>query len=107
MGPDKKDVATGSFFGVGQAALIGPQKTTIAEQLICSEGYDVSLRIVNGMSRTDVDVLEVMRLWGDGDSVTGRSRRRMQQTSNRDKEGEISGGNCDASYHKETSSRDK
>jgi hypothetical protein len=50
------------------------------------------------MSR-NVDLLEVMRLWGDGDSGTGRSCRRMQQTSNRDKGGEISGGKSDASYH--------
>jgi hypothetical protein len=65
MGPDEKDVAnvaTGNFVGVGEAALAGAQKATIAEQLIRSEGYDVSSRIVNGMSRT-VDVLEVVRLW--------------------------------------------
>jgi hypothetical protein len=67
MGPDEKGVAAGSFVGVGEAVLIGAQKATIAEQRICSEGYDVSSRIVNGMSRT-VDVLEVIRLWGDADS---------------------------------------
>jgi hypothetical protein len=67
MGPDEEDVATGGVVGVGEAALIGAQKATIAEQLIRSETYDVSSRIVNGMSRT-VDVLEVMGLWGDGDS---------------------------------------
>jgi hypothetical protein len=38
------------FAGVGEASLIGAQKATIAEQLIRSEGYE--------MSRT-VDVLEV------------------------------------------------
>jgi hypothetical protein len=61
VGPDEKDVATGSFVGVGEAVLIGGPKATIAEQHICSEGYDLSSRIINGMSRT-VDVLEVMRL---------------------------------------------
>jgi hypothetical protein len=99
MGPDEEDVGTGGVVGVGEAALIGAQKATIAEQLIRSETYDVSSRIVNGMSRT-VDVLEVMGLWGDGDSDAGRSRRRMQQSSNRDKEGQISGGKSDASYNK-------
>jgi hypothetical protein len=59
MGTDKKDVATGRVVGVKEAALIGPQKATIAEQLIRSEGYGVSSRIVNGMSRT-VDALTVM-----------------------------------------------
>jgi hypothetical protein len=98
MGPDEEDVGTGGVVGVGEAALIGAQKATIAEQLIRNETYDVSSRIVNGMSRT-VDVLEVMGLWGDGDSDAGRSRRRTQQSSNRDKEGEISGGKSDASYH--------
>jgi hypothetical protein len=99
MGADEEDVATGGFVGLGDSVLIGAQKATIAEQLIRSESYDVSSRIVNGMSRT-VDVLEVMGLWGDGDSDVGRSRRRMKHTSNRDKDGEISGGKSDASYQK-------
>jgi hypothetical protein len=83
MGPDEKDVATGSFVGVGEAAQIGAQKATITELLIQSEEYSVSPRIVNGLSR-NVAVLEVMRLGGDADSVEGRcrSRRRVQQTSN-------------------------
>jgi hypothetical protein len=59
----------GRYVGVGEAELNGAQKAAIAEQLIRSEGYDVSLRIVDGMSRT-LDVLEVMTLWGDGDSDT-------------------------------------
>jgi hypothetical protein len=49
----------------------------------------MSSRIVNGMIRT-VDALKVTGLWEDGDSDAGRSRRRMQETSNRDKEGELS-----------------
>jgi hypothetical protein len=71
MGPDEKDVATGRVVGVGEAALIGPQKATIAEQLIRSEEYGVSSRIVNGMSQT-VDTLTVMGLSMAGDSYAGR-----------------------------------
>jgi hypothetical protein len=37
MDPDEKGVATGSFVGVGEVALIGAQKATIAEKLIQSE----------------------------------------------------------------------
>jgi hypothetical protein len=62
----------------------------------------VSSRIINGVSRT-VDVSDVTRLWEDDDSDAGRSRRRMRQTSNRDKEGEISDGKSDASYHERQS----
>jgi hypothetical protein len=36
----------------------------------------------------------------EGNTKMGRSRRRIQQSSNRDKEGEISYGKSDASYHK-------
>jgi hypothetical protein len=32
IGPDEEDVATKSFVGVGEAAVIGAQRTTIAEQ---------------------------------------------------------------------------
>jgi hypothetical protein len=70
MGPDEKDVATGSFVGVGEAAVIESQKATITEQLIRSKEYDVSLRIVIGMNQT-ADILIVMGLWGDGDSYAG------------------------------------
>ena len=65
LGPDIEDVATGGMVGQGDAVSIGAQKSTIAEQLIRSDGYDVSSMIVNGMGRT-VEVLEVMGLWGGG-----------------------------------------
>jgi hypothetical protein len=64
-GPDEKDFATGSFVGVGEAALSGFQEATIAESLIRSERHDVSSRMVYVMSRF-VDVLEVMGLCGFG-----------------------------------------
>ena len=63
LGPEVEDVATGGVVGIGETALVGAQKSTIAEQLIRSEGYDTSSRIVNGLSRT-VDVLGVMGVWG-------------------------------------------
>jgi hypothetical protein len=84
--PDEEEMATGSNAGVGEAALIGAQKATIAEQLTRSEGYDMSSKIVNVTSGTvDVYVLEVKGLWIDGVPYAGRSRRRMQYTSTRDK----------------------
>jgi hypothetical protein len=96
MGPEVEDVSSGGFVGVGASVLIGAQKSTIAEQLVRLEGYDVSSYIVNGMSRT-VDVLEVMGLWGSGESDAAQSRRRMKQ---RDEDDEISGGKSDASFQK-------
>jgi hypothetical protein len=45
MSPDEDgDAATEGFVGVEEAALIGAQKATIAEQLIRVEGNDVSCR---------------------------------------------------------------
>jgi hypothetical protein len=69
-GSDEKDVATGSFVGGGEAALIGTHKPTIPKQHFCSEVYDVSSIIVHGMSRA-MDVSEVIRYWRDGDSDEG------------------------------------
>jgi hypothetical protein len=63
---DERDVATGSFVGFGEAALIWVQNAT----LIRSEGDAMSSIIVDGMSRT-VEVLVFMvfmGLWRDGDS---------------------------------------
>jgi hypothetical protein len=34
VGPDEKDVATGSFVGVGGGALIGAKNVTMTEQVI-------------------------------------------------------------------------
>lgn len=101
MGPDVEDVASGGIVG-GDAVGIGAHKSTIAEQLVRSDGYDVSSSIVNGMSRA-VDVLDVMGLWGDGGSgATGASGRlRMQQMSKNDTlDDEMSGGRSDASYQR-------
>jgi hypothetical protein len=52
IGLDEEDVATKGFVGVVEAALIGAQRTTIADQLIRSELNKVNSRIINGMSRT-------------------------------------------------------
>jgi hypothetical protein len=59
----------------------------------------VSSRIVNGISRM-VDLLKVMRLWGEGDSDAGQRHRCIQQTSSYYKESELSSGKSDASFHK-------
>jgi len=98
MGPDVEDVSSGGFIGVGDNALIGAQKSTIAEQLVRSEGYDVSSNIVAGMSRA-VDVLEILGLWGSGESEVASIRGRMKQALNRDRD-DVSGGNSDISYQK-------
>lgn len=95
MGPDVEDVATGGFAESNGSVLIGAQKSTIAEQLIRAEGYDVSSRIVNGMSRT-VDLLSVMGLWGTGDYET----RRRKANVNKEYAAEFSGGKSDASFQK-------
>jgi len=67
FGPTIEDVSTGGFIGMGNDGVdevgIGGQKLSLAEQLIRVEGYDVSSRIVNGMSRL-VDIMEVMGVWG-------------------------------------------
>jgi hypothetical protein len=46
MGPEVEDVATGGLIGVGDNGVaIGSSKSSIAEQLIRAEGYDVSSSI--------------------------------------------------------------
>jgi Suppressor of forked protein (Suf) len=105
LGPDVEDVATGGIVGMGETTLIGAQKSTIAEHLIRTEGYDLSSSIVNGMGRT-VDVLEVMGLWGsrdyDGGGNSSGSRRRIRPSSAtlRDDIAITSGSMSDASFHK-------
>jgi hypothetical protein len=122
LGPDVEDVSTGGIVGLGGDAVgIGAHKSTIAEQLIRSDGYDVSSNIVNGMSRA-VDVLEVMGLWGGGGGIGSstsamgavaaaqrNTRLRMQQllspkTSSNDGTGqdddEMPGGKSDACYQR-------
>jgi Suppressor of forked protein (Suf) len=95
MGPDVEDVATGGVTGANDTALIGAQKSTIAEQLLRAEGYDVSSRIVNGMSRT-VDLLGVMGLWGAG----GYESRSRKAIASKEYAAEFSGGKSDASFQK-------
>ena len=95
FGPEFEDVATGGIVGVGDSVLIGPQKSSIAEQLIRDEGYEICSRIVSGLSRT-VDVLNVMGLWGSG-NTEARHRRTAAIT---DHQSEFSGGQSDASFQK-------
>jgi len=92
-GPEVEDVATGGLVGANDnTALIGAQKSTIAEQLVRAEGYDVSSRIVNGMSRT-VDLLGVMGLWGTSD-FESQSRKIKEDAA------EFSGGKSDISFQR-------
>jgi hypothetical protein len=74
MGPEVEDVATGSRVGLPESSVgIGAQKSTVAEQLVRQDGYDMSSMIVNGMSRT-VDTLDVMGLWGNGIASSSNAR---------------------------------
>jgi 1,2-phenylacetyl-CoA epoxidase PaaB subunit len=100
MGHEIEDVGTGGFVGVDETALVGAQKTTLSELLIRTEGYDMSSRIVNGLSRA-VDVLGVMGLWGDIDFEFSRNRMRAKyMTSNKENSEFACGGRSDTSYQK-------
>ena len=99
LGSDVEDVATGGFLGIGDPALIGAQKSTISEQLVRTEGYDLGSSIVNGMTRA-VDLLEIMGIWGDGESEIARARRRLAASTESDKAIDISGGRSDANYQR-------
>ena len=92
MGPEVEDVGTGNTVGFEEAALVGAQKSTIAEQLIRSEGYDTSSRIVNGLARS-VDLLGVMGVWGDAASTTGKR-------SSSSKDDDLSGSRSDKAFQK-------
>lgn len=96
LGAEVEDVATGGFVGIGTTALVGSQKTTIADLLLRSEGYNTSSMIVNGMGRL-VDVLEVSGVWGSGESELGSIRQKLK---GQEKDEEISGGDSDITYHK-------
>ena len=64
IGEDIEDMSTGGFICVGDLVVgIGAQKSTIVEQLIRGDRYNVSSNIVNGMSRM-VNVLDVISVWG-------------------------------------------
>jgi hypothetical protein len=100
MGPEVEDVATGSRVGEGSGPGIGAQKSTVSEQLIRQDGYDLSSSIVNGMSRT-VDALDIMGLWGNGVSSTS-SRYAINDDfgDNNDDESSMPGGKSDIHYQK-------
>ena len=98
MGAELEDVSTGGMVEAGDAVVgIGSNKSTISDQLMRSEGYDVSSNIVNGMSRA-VDVLAVMGLWGNGDAEA--SRRRRTRSSKADVVDNLAGGKSDACYQR-------
>jgi hypothetical protein len=98
MGADVEDVSTGGIVDAGDTAVgIGSHKSTIAEQLIRSEGYDISSNIINGMSRT-VDVLGVMGLWKSGDGVA--APKRSTKSSRNDLQDSLAGGKSDACYQR-------
>jgi len=102
FGPDVEDVATGGYVGATETALIGAQKSSIAEHLIRAEGYDTSSGIVNGLSRT-VDVLEVMGLWGSGElKKTNMNRKHTSELDDKGAVGidDMPGGESDSSYQR-------
>ena len=101
LGADTEDVCSGGRIGVGEAATIGAQKTTVAEQLVRSDGYDVSSMIVNGMSRS-VEVLNVMGLWGSGASSAsvGLLRTPAAKVAGMEEEEDIPGGQSDETYQR-------
>jgi len=93
LGPEIEDVATGSRVGLSDnGATLGSQKSTLAEQLIRTDGYNTSSRIVNGLGRT-VHVLDIMGLWGDG-----TSGKHFNQSSDSGDDELIPGGKSDRSY---------
>ncbi|VEU36726.1 unnamed protein product [Pseudo-nitzschia multistriata] len=96
LGPDIEDVSTGSRVGLSDnRTTIGVQKSTLAEQLLRTDGYDTSSLIVNGLGRT-VNVLDIMGLWGDG-----ASRKQHSGMLNNTDDGAdelIPGGKSDRSY---------
>ncbi|CAJ1968288.1 unnamed protein product [Cylindrotheca closterium] len=96
MGPEIEDVCNGARVGVGEAATIGAQKSTVAEQLVRTDGYEMSSMIVNGLSRS-VEVLNVMGLWGSG---APNSSNRVVNTRTMDDDEVIPGGKSDALYQK-------
>lgn len=96
FGPEIEDVSTGSRVGLSDnRATMGSQKSTLAEQLIRTDGYNTSSLIVNGLGRT-VNVLDIMGLWGDG---TG-GRQYWNKSNNADDSADelIPGGKSDRSY---------
>lgn len=94
MGPEE-DVATGGLLRTSDVALIGAQKATISEQLVRTEGYDISSNIVSGMRRS-VNLLEVMGLWSSDGPENPMTQRKMKDQGDDD----VSGGKSDISYYR-------
>eukprot|EP00980_Cylindrotheca_fusiformis_P020233 scaffold7316_cov123-Cylindrotheca_fusiformis.AAC.8 len=99
LGPEVEDVCSGGRIGVGEAATIGAQKTTVSEQLVRDNGYEMSSMIVNGMGRA-VEVLDVMGLWGSGVPNTTDLRTAASKTTAAEDEGTIPGGKSDEDYQR-------
>lgn len=100
LGPDIEDVATGIRVGMGDLVAIGAQKSSIAEQLVRQDGYDLNSTIVNGMSRS-VDVLDVMGLWGSGSGRSNPLGHTISASQAVEEEEEIiPGGKSDVAYQK-------
>jgi hypothetical protein len=96
LGPEIEDVSTGSRVGLfDNRATVGAQKSTLAEQLIRTDGYDTSSLIVNGLGRT-VNVLDIMGLWGDG--AGGKQFSSKSNAADDGDEELIPGGKSDRSY---------
>jgi hypothetical protein len=101
MCSDEEDVATGGFVGVGEAALIDWDPNGYdrrqAAYLISGILYGMTWARESSMEWVDCGRLVFQVIAGFGESVGDSDfGRKMQQTSNRDKEGEISGGKSDA-----------
>jgi hypothetical protein len=97
VGDSVEDVSTGSLVPSSESAVgVGSSKSTIAEQLIRSEGYDVSSMIVNGLSRT-VEVLDVLGVWGTGDGSMRQMKRTIKTPANETDES-LEGGVSDEAY---------
>jgi hypothetical protein len=99
MGPDIEDVCSGGRVGVGEATTVGAQKATVAEQLVRTDGYEMSSMIVNGLGRS-VEVLDVMGLWGSGIPNTTSLRAASSKASASDDEDTIPGGKSDEAYQR-------
>jgi hypothetical protein len=95
VGESVEDVSNGSMVpSVESAVGLGSSKSTIAEQLIRSEGYDVSSMIVNGLSRT-VEVLGVIGVLGTP-SIPMRQTKRTTRANETDES--LEGGVSDEAY---------
>jgi len=93
LGPGMEDVASGGIIGETETALVGAQKSSIAEQLVRLEGYDLSSKIVNGLSRM-VDLFTLIGCWGNEHISTATSRQKLIE-SQQDTDDDMPGGKSD------------